>query len=144
MNSLNIIYESVLIPKGLFNSSYEIIRRKLLVTCLIREYFLVSSLIRANAFYDSLILRLFQMVLRFFCADDFKQGHAWLSHHLGTVAGSLCTALANHLLVITLSSNTVLIRFKFAIPELFVMLDAKLLLLAENKELIQINRSNRV
>ena len=69
------------------------------------------------------------------CANVFKSGCAWLLHHFDTVAGSLCNVFANHLLIIPLSANTVLIRFKSAILQLFVVFAAKLQLLSENKEL---------
>ena len=78
------------------------------------------------------------------CANVFKSGCAWLLHHFDTVAGSLCNVLANHLLIIPLSANTVLIRFKSAMLQLFVVFDAKLLLLNENKELIHMNLPKRV
>ena len=54
------------------------------------------------------------------CANVFKSSCAWLLHHFDTVAGSLCKVFANHLLIIPLSANTVLIRFKSAILQLFV------------------------
>ncbi len=61
-----------------------------------------------------------------------------LLHHFVTVAGSLCNVFANHLLIIPLSANTVLIRVKSAMLQLFVVFAAKLLLLTGNKDYIHI------
>ena len=78
------------------------------------------------------------------CANVFKSGCAWLLHHFDTVAGSLCNVFANHLLIIPLSANMVLTRFKSAILQLFVVFAAKLLLLTGNKEYIHIRLPKRV
>ena len=69
-------------------------------------------------------------------ANVFKSGCEWLLHLFDTVAGSLCNVFAIHLLIIPLSTNTVLTRFKSAILQLFVVFSVKLLLLTGNKEYI--------
>ena len=65
-------------------------------------------------------------------------------HHFDTVAGSLCNVFANHLLIIPLSANTVLTRFKSAMLQLFVVFAVKLLLLTGNKDYIHIKLPKRV
>ena len=78
------------------------------------------------------------------CANVFKSSCAWLLHHFDTVAGSLCNVFANHLLIISLSANAVLTRFKSAMLQLFVVFAAKLLLLTGNKDYIHIKLPKRV
>ena len=78
------------------------------------------------------------------CANVFKSGCAWLLHHFDTVAGSLCNVFANHLLIIPLSANTVLTRFKSAMLQLFVLFATKLLLLTGNVDYIHIKLPKRV
>ena len=78
------------------------------------------------------------------CANVFKSGSAWLLHHFDTVAGSLCNVFANYLLIIPLSANMVLTRFKSAILKLFVVFAAKLLLLTGNKDYIHIKLPKKV
>ena len=77
-------------------------------------------------------------------ANVFKSGCEWLLHLFDTVAGSLCNVFAIHLLIIPLSTNTVLTRFKSAILQLFVVFSVKLLLLTGNKEYICIKLLKRV
>lgn len=67
-----------------------------------------------------------------------------LLHHFVTVAGSLCNVFANHLLIIPLSANTVLTRFKSAMLQLFVLFATKLLLLTGNVDYIHIKLPKRV